>query len=173
MKRIEGHNHARFLTFSCYRNLDLFGTPTLRGAFVDALQSARGGRKFLLHAYVVMPNHVHMIVRPRPDGPDVAAICRSIKQPFAQKVVNRWRELDAPILDRIRTPQGRTRFWQHGGGYDRNIFSDDAMREKVAYIHANPVRAELVSDPNDWEWSSAAWWADRRDDRIPMDRIDF
>jgi putative transposase len=173
MKRIEGLNHARFLTFSCYRRMDLLGSEALRDEFVRSLGRAREKHAFLLHAYVVMPNHVHLLLHPERDGPGVTPILYSLKQSFAQRVIKRWRDIDAPILSRIKTPQGSLRFWQQGGGYDRNIYSDDEMREKVEYIHANPVRAELVAKPTDWRWSSARWWADRCEDAIPMDRIDF
>ena len=46
------------------------------------------------------------------------------------------------------------RFWQTGGGYDRNVFTEQQLLQKIAYIHQNPVRRRLVERPGDWQWSS-------------------
>jgi hypothetical protein len=62
----------------------------------------------------------------------------------------------------------RHRFWQPGGGYDRNITSIAALRAMIDYIHANPVRRGLVAKPEDWEWSSACWYAGARPVKIEM-----
>ncbi len=62
-------------------------------------------------------------------------------------------------LERLtaRQPGGKVErhFWQPGGGYDRNIVSNDALYHAIKYIHANPVRRNLVARPTDWAWSSA------------------
>ena len=50
--------------------------------------------------------------------------------------------------------QASYRFWQRGGGYDRNLWSPEEIHEKIHYIHANPVRRGLVVRPEDWPWSS-------------------
>ena len=59
------------------------------------------------------------------------------------------------MLGELVGPHGKPIFWQRGGGHDRNLRSDDDMREKIAYIHMNPVRRGLVEKPTDWDWSSA------------------
>ena len=65
------------------------------------------------------------------------------------------------------TPEAR--FWQPGGGYDRNITSTEALRAVIDYIHANPVRRGLVARAEDWEWSSARWYAGLRPVKLEMD----
>jgi putative transposase len=66
-------------------------------------------------------------------------------------------------------PRVRRRFWQPGGGYDRNITSIEALRAMIDYIHANPVRRGLVARAEDWEWSSARWYAGLRPVKVEMD----
>ena len=110
MKRIEGHRHARFLTFSCYKRMNLFGTAALRDVFTDCLSTARDRHAFSLFAWVVMPNHVHLLVMPKDAEQTVATVLRAIKQPVAQRVIRRWRELDAPILSDLVDSKGVTRF---------------------------------------------------------------
>ena len=77
-------------------------------------------------------------------------------------MVARWRQLDAPILARLVDGRGDHRFWQRGGGYDRNVVCEAAVRETIDYIHANPMRRGLVTRPTDWRWSSAQWYAGER-----------
>jgi len=115
-----------------------------------------------------MPEHFHLLIRPKDQDQTVEHILRRIKAGFAQSVINRWHKLHAPILIRITDKNGRRRFWQSGGGYDRNIFSESELIEKIGYIHRNPVARELVPRPCDWKWSSARWYERRQDYRGPV-----
>lgn len=155
LRRVEAPGHARYLTFSCYRRLPLFKNPTIRDAFAEQLFLARARLGFGLRAWVVMPEHVHLLVVPAPPRVTVSAVLMAVKRPFSAKVLARWRELGAPVLEHIRDAAGDKRFWQAGGGYDRNIVSEDELREKIRYIHENPVRRRLVAYEEQWEWSSA------------------
>ncbi len=49
------------------------------------------------------------------------------------------------------------RFWQEGPGYDRNLFSAQAIEASVVYIHMNPVRRGLRHQATDWKWRSARY----------------
>jgi putative transposase len=102
-----------------------------------------------------MPNHVHLLIRPDLATTTVPQFLSRLKRPFAQTVLSRWQRLDAPVLDRLVDSRGQRRFWQRGGGYDRNIFSDDEVIEKIEYIESNPVRAGIVRRPREYKWSSA------------------
>jgi putative transposase len=171
LKRIEQPTHARYLTFSCYHRLPLLQNDTIKLAFRDALHQARDRHGFALYAWVIMPEHVHLLAQPAGDADNVQSILRRLKSPFATQVITRWRQLDAPILPRITDAAGRTRFWQPGGGYDRNIITDAALFHAIDYIHANPVRRGLVNIPTNYPWSSARWYAGDQDDTIPMDPL--
>lgn len=171
MHRIGQPNDVRFLTFSCYRRLPLFRNDSIKSAFADRLALARETTGVRLIAWVVMPEHVHLLLMPRRHTKTITAYLRFLKRPFAQAVVSRWLELNARVLDRLIDARGATRFWQQGGGYDRVMRSEDDVREKIAYINSNPVRRGLVTRPEDWKWSSAKWYAGLREDVMPMDRI--
>jgi putative transposase len=110
-----------------------------------------------------MPEHAHVLLFPRDDHYDVAQILKSIKQRVARKATN-WLRQHAPEWIehlRITWPDGRTefRFWEQGGGYDRNIFEPKVAWAAVDYLHHNPVRRGLVSCATDWPWSSARCYA--------------
>ena len=170
LKRIENPNHARFLTCTCYRHLALFNNDRIKDAFADRLRFVREHESIALYAWVLMPDHFHLLVQPGQDM-SVRALLRRLKARFARTVIGRWRRLDAPILARIRDAQGRARFWQPGGGYDRNIVSDDELHEKIQYIHGNPVRGGLCRHPADWAWSSARWHEGWNDNRVPIESL--
>ena len=62
------------------------------------------------------------------------------------------------LFEKMCIKIGRKRifyFWQSGGGFDRNLWNAKAIHSSITYIEANPVRAGLVKDPEDWKWSSA------------------
>lgn len=100
----------------------------------------------------------------------VPDVLRTLKTGLAKRVIARWRELDATVLGKITDQRGIARFWLRGGGYDRNVFSAKEIEEKIAYIHANPVRRGLVERPEDWVWSSVRWWQGRREGELPCDQ---
>jgi putative transposase len=111
----------------------------------------------------------HLIVQPV--GNTIPTLLRQLKPRFSRTVIERWRELDAAILDRLIDSQGRHRFWQPGGGYDRNINTERRLREKIEYLHANPVRRGLCETPTDWPWSSARWYQGEHGGPVRIDPI--
>lgn len=168
LRRREVSGAVRFITFSCHRRLPLLGHPAIRDLFARELGAARLAHAFELLAWVVMPEHVHLLMRPR-RGEPLAAALRSLKTAVAKQVVARWRELRAGILDEIRTCRGGVRFWQKGGGFDRNVRDEAEFCREVRYTHRNPVERGLVVRPEDWAWSSVRWWMGRRDGEVACD----
>lgn len=154
--------HAHELTFSCYHKFPFLKSDRTCYWLADSINAARADRSFLLYAYVFMPDHVHLLIQPTAPAPDqVAAILRAIKQPVARRAVEHLRRHAPHWLDRIAQPRGtRTehRFWQPGGGYDRNLTNPKTLRASIDSIHLNPVRRGLVERIVDWPWSSAAWF---------------
>ena len=162
-RRFEHVDEARFLTFSCYQRLPLFGNDAIKDAFIEQMRSTQQARPFHLVAWVAMPEHVHVLIHPQlPDYP-VDAVLKHLKGCFANLVLRRWRDLNARALDQVIDAKGKPHFWQQGGGYDRNVFSEQPLHEKIDYIHENPVRRGLVKLAADWKWSSARFYADGRD----------
>jgi putative transposase len=129
--------HLHFITFSCYQRLPYLGDPAARDQFEQSLETMRRRYGFLVHGYVVMPEHVHLLVT----EPKEALLATAIQ---ALKLS-------------VSVQQGRTRFWQKRY-YDFNVFTDDKRIEKLRYIHRNPVTRGLVAQPEDWKWSSFHQW---------------
>ncbi len=161
------------MTFSCYRRLPFLSKDRKRFWLIQAIDAARRRWVFDLWAYVIMPEHAHLLLLPRQVDYQVVMILKAIKQPVARKALAYLRSESPQWLERVRIerPNGRVeyRFWQQGGGYDRNIHKAETAWSAVEYIHNNPVRRGLVDCPTDWEWSSARWYAGDRDVRLEMD----
>jgi len=103
-----------------------------------------------------MPEHVYLLLRPA-ETLTVARLLRTVKVGVAKRVINRWRELNTPVLASLRF--GDTfRFWQPGGGFDRNVRDEEAFSREVRYIHHNPVKRGLAASPDLWKWSGARSW---------------
>jgi putative transposase len=125
-----------------------------------------------LWGWVVMPDHVHLLIAPRQAGVAVGRFAGEVKEQTSRSAIT-WLEAYAPKwLSRISVREGRRtrrRFWQPGGGYDRNIDQIDTLYASLTYIHMNPVRRGLVSRPEDWQWSSAAWYVGMRPALVELD----
>jgi putative transposase len=179
-----------YITFSCYRRLPLLGEAQARDEFVRTLRTARTKHKFKLVAWVVMPEHVHLMLVPtaaaRPGsgtdldpgwpedpGSPLPSILIGIKKPIAEASIRRWRAIPfnnlAPVTDSV----GTVHYWQPGGGFDRNVRDSEELMREVRYVHQNPVKRGLVQSATDWPWSSARWYAGRGDALLPIDRIVF
>lgn len=161
--------HARYLTFSCFHNLPLFKMERCCLWFTNKLAALHAEGTFDLWAWVLMPTHVHLLIMPH-DSAMISKLLFRLKKSTANTAI-KWLRDNAPdFLQKLhdRQPSGKEtwRFWQRGGGYDRNIHSENELHEKIRYIHGNPVRAGLVTRPKDWMWSSFQAW--KTDENIPI-----
>jgi putative transposase len=163
----------RELTFSCYRKYAFLSRDRTRKWLCEALAQARRQFSFQLWAYVFMPDHVHFLVHPGDASDHMSRFLQTVKEPVARQAIQFMRDNAPSWLARVTVHEGprlRHRFWQSGGGYDRNITSSEALRAAIDYIHANPVRRGLVAAAEDWEWSSARWYAGLRPVKLEMDQ---
>jgi putative transposase len=117
---------------------------------------------FELIAFVYMPEHVHMLVFPLDEKPDIGSYLAAIKQPLSLFVHQQLEEAKSSLLDKlmVRERPGKVcfRFWQEGPGYDRNLYSTEAIEASIAYIHQNPVRRDLCHQAVTWPWSTARYY---------------
>ncbi|MEN6450551.1 MAG: transposase [Thermoguttaceae bacterium] len=152
--RFDEPGNVHELTFSCYRGYQFLGRDRTRLWLLEELESARRRRLFELWAYVLMPEHVHLLIRLCDPASDVGHVFGDIKEAVARRAIT-YLETNSPHwLSRITVREGqriRRRFWQPGGGYDRNVVELSTVHQMVEYLHANPVRRGLATSPNEWE----------------------
>lgn len=171
-RRFGDSGHPRELTFSCYRGYPFLERERVREWFRSALETARAKFGFQLWAYVVMPEHVHLLVYPGAAADRMGQFLQAVKEPVGRQAIAHLRTHAPDWLERLRVKEGkrvRHRFWQPGGGYDRNVTENGTLRSMIEYIHANPVRRGLVTRAEDGEWSSARWFAGQRPVWMNMD----
>lgn len=153
-KRRKSHNtphHAHALTFSVYRRRPYLSLPGVAEAFLLRLDAARRRHRFEIWAYCVMPDHVHVVIHPSEEVYSMATILKAIKSPSAMDFFEQHPEL----REEFRAGPNEFRFWQAGGGYDRNLFTARATWAEIRYVHNNPVRKGLCESFLEWPWSSA------------------
>lgn len=167
---------AHEFTWSCYRGQPLLRSDRTCQWLAEAIAKARVLYDFELWAYVFMPNHVHLLIRPRRPQYDVAKIRQAIKQPVSQRAVSYLKLCNPDALESMRVvnKDGSVayKFWQAGGGYDRNLFLPGALRATITYIHSNPVRGGLVLSARSWKWSSAGAYEGMGHGPLPVDIYD-
>lgn len=158
MKRYNVPGHAHFLTFSTYQRLPILTADSVLRTLAKHVRLACDELDTALWAYVFMPEHVHLLVRPRREDYSISDFLRKVKEPFAREALRALREMDPSLWRRLLVilPSGRQfgRFWQPGGGYDVNLRTKQKAREKACYCHRNPVIRGLVEAQEDWWWSS-------------------
>jgi putative transposase len=154
-----GHSHE--LTFSCFRRYPFMKAERTCRWLADSINDARKELDFALWAYVFMPAHVHLLIYPRRQKYDIRIILQEMKEPVGRKAIKHLRATAPHWLPRITVKRGNRldrRFWQAGGGFDRNAFEPQTILAMIEYIHANPVRRGLASRAELWKWSSAGWY---------------
>jgi putative transposase len=170
---ISGHAHE--LTFSCYGNRNFLLDEDACIFLAEAVNTARNKHCLKVWAYVFMPNHVHLLIYPAKDSYSISKILLTIKQSVARRVLIQARKNYPSRLVHFRTGIGskKYRFWQDGGGYDRNIVERATLLKTIDYIHYNPVRKGLVESPGEWKWSSFCDWHENRQGPVKIDKNDF
>ena len=159
-RRYNEPGHAHAFTFSCFRRQPFLSRERSRQWLIDAIDRARKKHGFHVWAYVIMPEHSHLLIYPIEEEYDISAMLASIKKSVANRALAFVGRHAPDFLTRMRDeqPNGKVahRFWQRGGGYDRNLWSPRYIWQTIDYIHDNPVRRGLCDTPADWFWSSAA-----------------
>lgn len=159
LSRIYGYGHLHFITFSCYHRARLLGSEAARDRFAQTLGEVRDRYGFALVGYVVMPEHVHLIIA-EPPGATPSTVIQVLKQRSSRGI----RAL-------CRTSAGELgQFWERRF-YDFNIRTWKKLNEKLRYMHMNPVKVGLVDEPQLWPWSSYLLHAKGINGKIRMDLV--
>ncbi len=171
LQRLYGRGDLHFITFSCYRRRPFLGTPRARHRFVKILDQVRTRYRFLLIGYVVMPEHVHLLLsEPKKGNP--SKVLQVLKQKVSRALRKRPKKSPAAQLQ-LPFPRSQPEapaFWQRRF-YDFNVWSDKKLREKLDYMHRNPVQRKLVIHPKDWPWSSWSHYEKREPGLIRIDAL--
>jgi putative transposase len=138
---------------------------------VKILDQVRSKRKFLLLGFVVMPEHVHLLLS-EPAGSNPSVALQVLKQQVSRSLRKSRRGAPEGQL-RLKFAEAQLEekhFWQRRF-YDFNVWSEKKFQEKLAYMHANPVKRGLVLHPRDWPWSSWGHYTFGEEGMIRVDSL--
>jgi putative transposase len=141
LTRYQQTRDMHYITFTCFHRQPKLMRAAAKEVFEQTLERVRRWYGLWISAYVVMPEHVHLLVS-EPERGTLSVAIQMLKQIVARK---------------LNSGRNAEPLWQRRY-YDFNVWSRRKFREKRCYIHRNPVRRGLVENPEDWQWSSYRHW---------------
>ncbi len=175
MKKFNEPGHIHFITARTFKNIPFFKDEKCCKLFLENLKFYRTKFDLKIHAYCIIPNHVHLLTYFDLDkypNLTVSQIMQNIKSAAARQIINYYKTksgsreplLSARIpgteqgLRATRTRRGHKRglkyqIWQ-SGFYDFNIYSDKKFEEKLKYIHDNPIKHGLTDNISKYKYCS-------------------
>jgi len=146
-----------FATSTIVEWIPLFTRKPYFDIIVESLQFCRKNKGLKLYAYVIMDNHVHLLI----SGDNLSDIIRDFKRHTAKELIKILKEDGKQwVLSQLKfhklayKKDSNYQVWQEGF-HPQIVYSDDVLHQKIEYIHDNPVRAGFVEKPEDWLYSSA------------------
>lgn len=158
-----------FTTTTVVDWIDVFTRPIYKQIILDSLTYCQQEKGLDIYAWVLMTNHLHMVVGVRDDSIVISDILRDFKKFTSKKIIacieeNSEESRTIWMLDRFRFVGNNDKkiknfkFWRDKNHIEQ-IYSYDFFKQKVNYIHMNPVRQEIVEHPEDYLYSSARDYA--------------
>ena len=148
LQRVQASGELHFVTFSCYERKPYLRDPAARDTFESSLEGMSQRYGCAVIGYVVMPEHVHLLLSEPP-----AIVLGRALQAIKLSVANQ----------RPQRP-----FW-YPRYYDFNVYTTRKINEKLQYMHWNPVKRGLVAEPGEWAWSSWGYYATGAKGKVPIE----
>ena len=155
--RITDNSYPYFLTCTIIEWLPVFVRKPNFEIIIDSLKYCRQEKGLKVFAYVILDNHLHLVA----NGEGLAETIKDFKSYTAQAIIQLavaegkdWLLNQFKYFKAKHKKESRYQVWQEGF-HPQLISSEEMLRQKVEYIHANPVRAGLVERAEDWVYSSA------------------
>ncbi len=158
LRHFDHLNSARFFTFTCHRRVPHLNSPEPRDIVVKHLGIMRERTGTRIFGFVLMPEHIHLVLHPR-DSIELGRAIGFLKSESAKEI------------KRVQNLSVEQTIWQPRG-FDHNCRTREAVLNMIQYCHNNPVRRNLCETPTDWNWSSARWYAGIREEGLIVDDID-
>ncbi|MCA9251436.1 MAG: transposase [Phycisphaerae bacterium] len=169
LRRYDEPGDSHFLTISCQRRLTFFHDDTMKQIVVDGLRILQERFKVCVVGYVIMPEHVHVILYPHARGGDAPVPISKLLYAFKkhvgfhgkQRLREIWREVGrlwSEPLNAWATGDKEDQTIWNVRGYDFNVRHHKALLQKLDYCHKNPITRGLVDRAEDWAWSSYRYY---------------
>ena len=150
--------HIFYITTVVYGRQHVFDRPSFIIPLYDSLAFYRHKLDIKILGYVFMPDHMHLLLWPQ-QAENITAFMRDFKEFTAKRIVRQAKvEKRDDLLNTFRlageaTGRAIHKVWQDDF-WEVNVFTERFLRQKLNYIHRNPVRAGIVTEPSDYPYSS-------------------
>ena len=174
MTRILLPNAIYYITIVVYNRLPIFTTANYVIPVIDSLNYYRYKQNYKLLGYVIMPDHVHLLIWIQGKS-TISEIMRDLKKYTAVRIIRQaeveGRQDFQTAFSEAGTKTGRSqnKVWQDSF-WDKIIYSEKILRKKLNYIHRNPVRARLVESAEAYPYASYRNYVNDDDSIILIDR---
>jgi putative transposase len=177
LKRYDEPGHAHFWTISCYHRLSFFWNDRIKQTAIAGLRHIRATHRICLIGYVIMPEHVHVLLYPHAPGCETPIPISTLLHDFKEfvgregkrRLRDYWRQhgrlWSEPLNRWAQGELGDQAFWNKRG-HDFNVYRFKKLREKLDYCHRNPITRGLVDRPEQWPWSSYRYY--EISDHLPL-----
>lgn len=169
----EKYGNIFFVTSTVVGSIDIFKIDLLCKIMIEKLRFYQNRGDFTIIAYVVMPDHFHLVIKTNNDK-SISDCIGNLKRITSRETTAKLKDLEeAKILSELDQmaalePTHDSRIWKHR--FDSLVIvNEETLRQKIEYIHNNPVKAGLVSEPDEWVYSSARNYGGSADVVIPVD----
>jgi len=162
LTRFQHSGQSHFVTFCCYHRRPLLSTDEIRRIFESALERVRRSYRLCVYGYVIMPEHVHLLLS-EPQQGTLADALKSLKQGISRRGIGKL-----PLKPKAGLSGPPGHFWQKRY-YDFNIRNYAQFVEKLRYVHRNPVKRGLCDRPEEWPWSSFRHYASGAEGRVEIE----
>ena len=155
LKHFDHDGRARFVTFCTHKRIPVLTNDPFRESIIKSIESVRNEFEFRLLGYVIMPEHIHLVLIPKSET-KVGEIVGKIKRLSAKEIHRTLKRQRNGLLSKLlvyRNGIEKFALWQRRC-YDHNCRTDSSVWKKVEYCHNNPVKRGLVREPYRWNWSS-------------------
>ncbi len=162
----EGYNY--FLTLTVVDWVDVFSRPIYKHLIVDSLEYCQHNKGLKLFAWCLMSNHIHLIAGAY-EGFSLSDILRDFKKFTSKEIIEtikstnesrrKWMLNRFEFAGKYNSKIKDYKFWQDGNE-PKEIHTTHFLMQKLNYVHNNPVVAEIVSNPEDYIYSSASNYCD-------------
>lgn len=160
---------VHFVTTTVVHWIDLFTRKGLKHVVLDSLRHCQKEKGLTIHAWCLMPSHLHMIVSSNKD--ELSSIMRDFKKFTSKRLIKEIGHINESRREwllRAFTQSGRElkrisgyKVWQDGN-LPKGIETNDFLEQKLDYIHFNPVAAEIVDEVENYLYGSARDYAGKK-----------
>ena len=155
--RFAEHDQPHFLTCTVVEWLPVFTRQEAVNVLFDSWRYLGEHKELKLYGYVILENHLHVVAQ----AENLPSVWSGFKSYTAREIIGLLEARGAePLLKRMRFARKAHRddreyqFWQEGS-HPQVIGSNETLKQKLDYIHYNPVKRGYVDSPEQWRWSSA------------------